>query len=117
MFDISCPQAYVEKFSEGLEMEYSKKGILVQCVLPGFVCSNMSGIRRSSFFAPSAEEFVKSAINLVGTMKKTTGYLPHTFFVNTINGIGCISYNFCVWIVTRSMENSRRKVLKKYKSQ
>lgn len=117
MFDISCPQAYVEKFSEGLEMEYSKKGILVQCVLPGFVCSNMSGIRRSSFFAPTAEEFVKSAINLVGTMKKTTGYLPHTFFVNIINGIGCISYNFCVWIVTRSMENSRRKVLKKYKSQ
>lgn len=113
----AASKAYVDKFTEGIEMEYSKKGIIVQSILPGFVCSNMSGIRRSSFFAPTAEQFVKSAIALVGTMSKTTGYLPHSFFVNTIQSIHDISYNFSVWLVSRSMENSRRKALKKYKKQ
>lgn len=112
----AATKAYVDKFSEGLDMEYAKKGIIVQSVLPGFVCSNMSGIRRSSLLAPTAEQFVKSAIALVGTMKRTTGYLPHAFFVNTLNAIQCMSSTVSVWLVTRSMENSRRKMIKKYNS-
>ncbi|XP_075983723.1 hydroxysteroid 17-beta dehydrogenase 12 spidey [Anticarsia gemmatalis] len=109
----AATKAYVDKFTEGIDMEYAKHGIIMQCVKPGFVCSNMSGIRRSSFFAPSAKQFVKSAISLVGTMKDTTGYLPHALFVNIINGIQAMSYTFGVWLVTRSMETSRRKALKK----
>ncbi|KOB67569.1 putative steroid dehydrogenase, partial [Operophtera brumata] len=93
------------------------QGIIVQCVLPGFVCSNMSGIRRSSLLAPTAKEFVKSSIGLVGTAAWTTGYLPHAAFVNVINAIQATSYNFANWVVTRTMETSRRKVLKKYKKQ
>lgn len=98
-------------------MEYGKKGIIVQCVLPGFVCSNMSGIRRSSLFAPTAKTFVKSAIALVGTTSRTTGYLPHAFFLNSIDKVASVTGAFGIWLVTRSMENSRRKVLKKYKKQ
>ncbi|CAG5022713.1 unnamed protein product [Parnassius apollo] len=109
----AATKAYVDKFTEGLEMEYYKKGIIVQCVMPGFVCSNMSGIRRSSFFAPTAKAFVKSAISLVGTTSRTTGYLPHALFMNAVNTIHAINGTFGVWLVTRSMENSRRKALKK----
>ncbi|XP_022115108.1 very-long-chain 3-oxoacyl-CoA reductase [Pieris rapae] len=106
-------KAYVDKFSEGIDMEYNKKGIIVQCVLPGFVCSNMSGIRRASLLAPTAKTFVKSAISLVGTTSKTVGYFPHAIFVNTINSIYGMSGRFAVWLITRSMENTRRKALKK----
>lgn len=113
----AASKAYVDKFSEGLEMEYSKKGITVQCVLPGFVCSNMSGIRRSTLLAPTATDFVKSSFALVGTVSRTTGYLPHSLFVSIINTIYAISNKFGVWLVIRSMENSRRKFLKKYKKQ
>ncbi|CAK1590233.1 unnamed protein product [Parnassius mnemosyne] len=113
----AATKAYVDKFTEGIEMEYNKKGIIVQCVMPGFVCSNMSGIRRSSFFAPTAKAFVKSAISLVGTTSRTTGYLPHALFLNAINTIHALTGRFGVWLVTRSMENSRRKALKKYKKQ
>ncbi|XP_038213363.1 very-long-chain 3-oxoacyl-CoA reductase-like [Zerene cesonia] len=109
----AASKAYVDKFSEGLEMEYSKKGIIVQCVLPGFVCSNMSGIRRSTWLAPTAKTFVKSSISLVGTTSKTTGYFPHAVFVNAINLIYAAYARFAVWLVTRSMENTRRKALKK----
>lgn len=110
----AATKAFVEKFSEGLSMEYGKQGIIVQCVLPGFVCSNMSGIRRSSLIAPTAKDFVKSAIGLVGTVTKTTGYFPHTVFVSVINFIYNTLPSFGVWLVTRSMENSRRKTMKKY---
>ncbi|XP_050353559.1 very-long-chain 3-oxoacyl-CoA reductase-B [Nymphalis io] len=113
----AAAKAYVNKFSEGLDMEYGKKGIIVQCVLPGFVCSNMSGIRRSTLIAPTAETFVKSAISLVGTTSKTPGYLPHTIFFYVINSIHGIANRFSVWLVTRSMENTRRKALRKYKKQ
>lgn len=113
----AATKAYVEKFTEGLYMEYSKHGIIVQCVLPGFVCSNMSGIRRKSLLAPTAKEFVKSAIGIVGTETKTTGYLPHSAFANVLNSIQGVSRDFATWIVTRTMETNRRKALKKYKSQ
>lgn len=110
-------QAYVEKLSENLDMEYSKKGIIVQCVLPGFVCSNMSGIRRSTLLAPTAETFVKSAISLVGSTSKTPGYFPHSVFFSAINSIHHVAYSFSVWLVTRNMENVRRRALRKYKKQ
>ncbi|XP_004928860.2 very-long-chain 3-oxoacyl-CoA reductase [Bombyx mori] len=113
----AATKAYVDKFSEGLDMEYSKKGIVVQCILPGFVCSNMSGIRRSSLFAPTAKVFVQSAIKLVGTTTRNTGYLPHAAFVNIVNSIYETANSFGTWLVVRSMENSRRKLLKKYKRQ
>ncbi|XP_046963764.1 very-long-chain 3-oxoacyl-CoA reductase-B [Vanessa cardui] len=113
----AAAKAFVDKFSEGLDMEYGKKGIVVQCVLPGFVCSNMSGIRRSTLIAPTAKTFVKSAISLVGTTSKTPGYLPHTIFFYVINSIHGFANRFSVWLVTRSMENTRRKALRKYKKQ
>ncbi|XP_073948775.1 very-long-chain 3-oxoacyl-CoA reductase-B-like [Choristoneura fumiferana] len=109
----AASKAYVDKFTEGLDMEYRKKGIICQCVMPGFVCTTMSGIRRSTFFAPTAEAFVKSAISLVGTVSRTTGYLPHAIFTNTISFIYDVSGSFGVWLVTRSMENTRNRSLKK----
>lgn len=116
-FTVLSFQAFVEKFTEGLEMEYSKRGVIVQCVLPGFVCSKLSGLRRSSIIAPTAENYVKSAISLVGTATKTAGYFPHTLFFFGINSIYGMANKFSVWLVTRSMENTRRKALKKYKKQ
>ncbi|KAJ2937376.1 hypothetical protein O0L34_g14240 [Tuta absoluta] len=113
----AASKAYVDKFTEALEQEYSKKGIIVQCILPGFVCSNMSGIRRSTFFAPTAKAFVKSAVALCGTVSKTTGYFPHAIFVTGINAIYDLTGTFGNWLITRSMENTRRRVLKKYKNQ
>ncbi|XP_045770141.1 very-long-chain 3-oxoacyl-CoA reductase isoform X2 [Maniola jurtina] len=109
----AATKAFVDKFTEGLDMEYSKKGIIVQCVLPGFVCSKLSGLHRSSLIAPTAQSFVKSAISLVGTTSKTAGYFPHALFFFGINSFYAIANRFSVWLVTRSMENTRRKALRK----
>ncbi|XP_041972030.1 very-long-chain 3-oxoacyl-CoA reductase-like [Aricia agestis] len=113
----AASKAFVNKFTEGLDMEYSKKGIIFQCVSPGFVCTNMSGIRRDTLTAPTAERFVKSAISLVGTTSQTTGYFPHSVFFGIMNAINSISPRFCNWLVTRNMEISLNRALKKYKKQ
>ncbi|XP_039752038.1 very-long-chain 3-oxoacyl-CoA reductase-B [Pararge aegeria] len=109
----AATKAFVEKFTEGLEMEYKKRGIIVQCVLPGFVCSKLSGLHRSSLIAPTATSYVKSAISLVGTTSNTAGYFPHSIFFFGINFFYALTNKFSVWLVTRSMENTRRKALRK----
>lgn len=70
-------QAFVDKFSEDLNTEYNAQGIIVQSVLPGFVVTNMTKLRRSSFLAPTADKYVASALKTIGYAKHTSGYLPH----------------------------------------
>lgn len=113
----AASKTFVDKFTEGLQMEYSKQGIIIQCVMPGFVCSNMSGIRRSGFLAPTAKSFVKSALSLVGITSRTPGYFPHVLFFSVVEHLNCISSQFVTWLVVRTMENTRRKAIKKYKKQ
>lgn len=112
----AATKAYVDKFTEGIDMEYAKHGIIAQCILPGFVCSNMSGIRRNTLLTPSSKDFVKSAIKLVGTEEKSTGYFPHTVFVNVLNSFKNLSKGFTVSTIIKFMEISKMKVLKKPKS-
>ncbi|XP_052801662.1 very-long-chain 3-oxoacyl-CoA reductase-like isoform X2 [Mya arenaria] len=75
----SACKVYVRYLSECLNYEYVDKGINVQCVHPYFVCTNMTKMRKSSLFIPTASTFVKSALNTVTLDAVTCGYLPHTF--------------------------------------
>ncbi|XP_059049856.1 very-long-chain 3-oxoacyl-CoA reductase isoform X2 [Achroia grisella] len=113
----AASKAFVAKFSEGLTTEYGNKGITVQCVNPGFVATNMSKIRRTSFFAPSAKDFVKVALSLVGTTSMTNGYFSHSLLTFGSNTIKSISEDLINWLSKRTLENSRRIMIKKYKKQ
>lgn len=73
-------KAYVDRFSTSLRQEYSSKGIEVQTVLPGYVVSNMSRVPES-LLAPSADNFVKSALSHLGMYSRTTGYWGHYFIM------------------------------------
>lgn len=76
-------QMFVAKLSEDLTQEYSKKGIIVQCILPGYVATKMSKIRKPSLFSPSPKTFVDSALKTVGIESQTVGYWPHNLMVNS----------------------------------
>lgn len=109
----SATKSFVEKFSADLTCEYSKAGITIQCVAPGYVATKMSKIRRSTWMAPSPEEYVKSAMRLVGVHDLTTGYLPHSLLLGSVNAIQAISPKLSNWFVTRTMENIRARALRK----
>lgn len=82
-------QKFVEKFSRELNMEYGGKGkngsnIVVQCIMPGYVATNMSKITKTSWMVPSPDKFVRSALQTTGIEPVTTGYLPHTLMVSVL---------------------------------
>ena len=55
-----------------------------QSVMPFFVATAMSGIRRPSYFAPSPSSFARAALATVGCLSSTPGCLAHTLKVRSI---------------------------------
>ncbi|KAJ3593702.1 hypothetical protein NHX12_006036 [Muraenolepis orangiensis] len=70
-------KAFVDFFSRGLQAEYQSRGIIIQSVMPYFVVSKMSRIRRATLDKPTPLRYVTAAINTVGLQSQTNGYLPH----------------------------------------
>ncbi|XP_071438654.1 very-long-chain 3-oxoacyl-CoA reductase-B [Hetaerina americana] len=106
-------KAFVDKFSTDLSIEYSKKGIVIQSILPGYVATKMSKIRRSTWMAPSAPKYVSRALLSIGIEDRTTGYFPHKLMVDTVHLIQSISPRLAIWVILRTMENIRRRATKK----
>ena len=55
---------------------------LLQCVVPFFVATKLSKIRRSSFFIPNSLTYVRSALRTVGVESVTFGYFAHALEVS-----------------------------------
>ena len=77
-----CFKVFVSKFSRDLGTEYKKHGIIVQCLLPGYVATKMSKIKNPTWMAPSPSTYVKCALKTVGIEDETTGYYPHSLLVS-----------------------------------
>ncbi|KAG7272377.1 hypothetical protein CRUP_000368 [Coryphaenoides rupestris] len=73
----SLPQAFVDFFSQGLQAEYQSQGIIVQSVMPYFVATKLSKIRRATLDKPTPYRYVTAALSTVGLQSRTNGYLPH----------------------------------------
>ncbi|XP_012670419.2 very-long-chain 3-oxoacyl-CoA reductase-B [Clupea harengus] len=73
----SATKAFVDYFSRGLDAEYKKKGIIIQSVLPFFVATKLSKIRRATLDKPTPERYVAAELGTVGLENQTNGYLPH----------------------------------------
>ncbi|XP_041131471.1 very-long-chain 3-oxoacyl-CoA reductase-B-like isoform X1 [Polyodon spathula] len=73
----SSTKAFVDFFSRALHAEYKSRGIIVQSVLPFFVATKLSKIRRPTLDKPSPAAYVKAALSTVGLQVQTNGYLPH----------------------------------------
>ncbi|KAJ3640123.1 hypothetical protein Zmor_003439 [Zophobas morio] len=112
----AATKAYVDKFSQDLSSEYSKFGVTIQCILPGYVVTNMSKIRATTWMAPSTTKFVKEAIKTIGVVDRTTGYYPHTLLVMVVTTLDSLSPSISKWLITRTMENIRSRALKKAKN-
>lgn len=109
----AAAKVFVEYFSIALDKEYRSKGIIVQCVKPGFVVSKLSGIKRPSFIAPLPETFVKSAIATIGKGPSTYGFFPHWLQL----GLGgAVAPQFVTDAIQFSiLMSTRKRALKKLK--
>nr|BEH16728.1 hydroxysteroid 17-beta dehydrogenase 12a [Sardinops melanostictus] len=73
----SASKAFVDFFSRGLHTEYKCKGIIVQSVLPFFVATKMTRIRKPTLDKPTPDRYVAAEVNTVGLEDQTNGYFPH----------------------------------------
>jgi len=73
----SATKKYVCWLSTILRKEYADLGVTIQTVCPMMVATKMSKVRKTSFFTPGPEQFVKAAVRSIGHVNETTGCLPH----------------------------------------
>ncbi|XP_065166436.1 very-long-chain 3-oxoacyl-CoA reductase [Atheta coriaria] len=109
----AATKSYVDNFSYNLRMEYANQGIIIQSILPGYVATNMSKIRRSTWMAPSPKTFVAEALTSVGVQDHTTGYYAHTLMNSVIHSLEYVAPNMCHKFVKGTLENIRKRALKR----
>lgn len=83
----AAAKAYVDYFSVCMQKEYESKGIIVQSVMPNFVTTKMSKIRKASVMVPNPDTFVRSALSLIGVSNRTNGFWSHNllgYITNTL---------------------------------
>ncbi|CAD5232756.1 unnamed protein product [Bursaphelenchus xylophilus] len=87
----SSVKKYVIWLTETLRKEYKGCGITIQTLTPFMVdtkmASNFRDARMPKVFLPDAETFAKSAINTIGIVDETTGYIGHQLQKEIISGL------------------------------
>lgn len=79
----SATKAYMDFFSQALNIEYADHGIIVQSLCPYYVSTKLSRIKKS-LFTPTPSEFVASAVKTIGIQSITNGYFLHSILVINI---------------------------------
>ena len=77
----SATKAFLFRWSKALRAELEPRGVDVQILMPMYVTSNMSKIRRSSFFVPSEFEYARSAVRSFGRCHVHTCHFSHALLV------------------------------------
>jgi len=77
----AATKAFDAVFAQGLAVELKQQGVDVIAVSPSYVASNMTKIRRTSFFVTSPESTAKSSLAKLGSHQhELTPDLPHALF-------------------------------------
>lgn len=115
----AASKAFVDLFSRSLAYEYGKKGITIQSVLPHFVATNMSRIRKANWQAPTPEDYVRSQLKTVGLDNHTTGYWVHELIYYVTQHLFPIVYDRSLTsnFAFNQMKLLRHKALQRIKRQ
>jgi len=107
----SASKAYNQVFSLAIVRELKQYGIDSVCVLPGYVMSSMSGIKRESFFVPSAARFAKTCLNKLQS-GRVIPYWPHHLYLNIAM---CLPTKFLANKMYKDMLRVREKYMSRQK--
>lgn len=65
----SATKDFVSHFSKAVSYEYEDQGVKIQCVMPFYVTSKLSKIRKPSLLVPTPETFAKSMLRGAGATR------------------------------------------------
>lgn len=81
-------------------------------MLPGFVVTNMTKLRRASLLAPYSDHYVSHALKTIGYAKHTTGYWPHAIMQLVLTTLHSYLPDLTNSITLNLMQKIKRKSLK-----
>ncbi|XP_078056926.1 very-long-chain 3-oxoacyl-CoA reductase-like [Mustelus asterias] len=70
-------KVFIDFFSRALNAEYKNNGIIVQCVMPLMISTNLTHDVQTNFFIKDTVDFVQEALNTVGIRERTNGCWSH----------------------------------------
>jgi len=111
----TASKIFVDYLSRALQFEYAQKGITIQSVLPAYVTTKMSKIRRSSLMVPTPTTYVRHALRTVGIEARTYGYWAHKlqgFFQDCLIA-NTLGENFNSKLAFDALKDVRRRYYKK----
>uniref|UniRef100_A0A673ZBV0 3-ketoacyl-CoA reductase n=1 Tax=Salmo trutta TaxID=8032 RepID=A0A673ZBV0_SALTR len=104
----SSSKAFVDFFSRGLQEEYKAKGIIVQSVLPFFVATKMTRIRKPTLDKPTPERYVAAELTTIGLQDQTNGYFPHAVMVRLYRSSPLVFIYFFAFASTKILLDKSR---------
>ncbi|XP_077605639.1 17-beta-hydroxysteroid dehydrogenase type 3 [Crocuta crocuta] len=81
----SASKAFVCTFSKALQVEYKRKGIIIQVLTPFAVSTPMTKYLNPNMITKTADEFVKESLNYVTIGDETCGCLTHEILRSFLN--------------------------------
>jgi len=73
-------KAFIDRLSQVLSLEYSGTGIHIQTLVPGYIATKLSGMKRG-YFTPDPTSYVRGQLKTIGKYDRTTGYWFHEFLL------------------------------------
>jgi len=107
----------VLKFTEDLATEYAPFGLTIQCVLPGFVATNMSRIKRPCMRAPLPKRFVKEQMKTLGLELVSAGYWVHKLQLGYYTKLMRVIPSLVLHITYTNLVKTRLRALKRLEEQ
>lgn len=102
----SAAKGYVEKLSRGMNAEYAKFNVSVQCQVPFYVATKLAK-RRRSFDTPTPDEYVAMALKWIG---QTSDAVCSPFWVHALLGYAMATLPASIVVgQTLAMHQSIRK--------
>jgi len=109
-------KAYVDHLSRALQTEYANKNIVIQSILPAYVSTKMSKIRKASLMVPTPKTYIQSQMKTVGFENRTYGFWTHKaqgFVLDSIIG-NLLGPDFIQKITFNSLKSVRDRAYKKH---
>lgn len=104
-------KAFVNNFTINMQNEAGSSGVTFSAQMPMYVVSNMSKIKRSSLFIPTATAYAKAAVKHFGYSGLLSPYWSHTFYAGAL---GQLPWAILDPIIAHTHKSIRKRALRKY---
>jgi 17beta-estradiol 17-dehydrogenase / very-long-chain 3-oxoacyl-CoA reductase len=116
----SCTKGGLQTWNTAVAAEVEPQGVMFRLVLPAFVVSNMSKIRKSSITVPTAKDFVASTLSSIGLQRGAQGrpydatpYPSHALLDYFVGLFGGATEAIGVGVVLSMHKDIRKRALRK----